>query len=373
MEVIMSDDIIFIKDEYEYNEYRKLSPQKIYYRKKVKFICSCCGKESVKTFRCLTKDLICKKCTNKAAQSRPEVKAKVKNTVLSRYGGYTMQSDTLKEKVRHTNIKKYGVENVFQNETIKEKIKQTYKSRYGVEYPGQSVEIKKKMTNSIMEHYGVEHPCQSDAVIEKYKQTFKSRYGVEYPGQAETIKEKIRETNRSKLELKYKELIPNLISYGNKSLTIYCDNCKTVFTIPKSLFFTRFNFGITLCTNCFPYNPKFSQGEKELVAYIASIYDGSILENDRTVIAPKELDIYLPDKKLAIEFDGTYWHADPRFFNENDEIDRKSATAKEIWEKDRIKERLCESIGIRLFRVKEYDWKTDTNTVKSEIKKIIKH
>lgn len=61
MEVIMSDDIIFIKDEYEYNEYRKLSPQKIYYRKKVKFICSCCGKESVKTFRCLTKDLICKK------------------------------------------------------------------------------------------------------------------------------------------------------------------------------------------------------------------------------------------------------------------------------------------------------------------------
>ena len=81
MEVIMSDDIIFIKDEYEYNEYRKLSPQKIYYRKKVKFICSCCGKESVKTFRCLTKDLICKKCTNKAAQSRPEVKEKVKNTV----------------------------------------------------------------------------------------------------------------------------------------------------------------------------------------------------------------------------------------------------------------------------------------------------
>lgn len=290
----MSDDIVFIKDEHDYIEYRKLSPQKIYHKKKVKFICSCCGKESVKTFRCLTKDLICKICTNKAAQSRTEVKEKVKNTVFSRYGGYTLQSNTLKEKVRRTNLEKYGVENVFQNETIKEKIKQTYKSRYGVEYPGQSIEIKKKITKSLMDRYGVEHPCQSEMVMEKSRQTFKSHYGVEYFSQSETIKEKIRNTNRSRLELKYKKLIPDLISYGNDSLTIHCNKCKTDFTIPKLLFFTRYEFGITLCTNCFPHNPKFSRGEKELCDYVRSIYDGPILENDRTVIAPKELDIYLP-------------------------------------------------------------------------------
>ena len=111
--------------------------------------------------------------------------------------------------------------------------------------------------------------------------------------------------------------------------------------------------------------------EKELCDYVRSIYDGPILENDRTIIAPRELDIYLPEKRLAFEFDGTYWHADPRFFDENYEIDYKTGTAKEIWKKDREKDQLCETAGIRLFRVREYDWITDTEVVKSEIEKLV--
>lgn len=32
--------------------------------------------------------------------------------------------------------------------------------------------------------------------------------------------------------------------------------------------------------------------------------------NDRNVLKPAELDIYVPGKKLAIEYDGMYWHSD---------------------------------------------------------------
>jgi len=46
--------------------------------------------------------------------------------------------------------------------------------------------------------------------------------------------------------------------------------------------------------------------EAEVLEFVKSIYDGTIVENDRTVIHPKELDIYIPDKRLAIEFDGLY-------------------------------------------------------------------
>lgn len=366
----MSDEI-FIKDENDFNEYRKLSPQKIYFRKKVKFICSCCGRESFKTFRYLTKDLICRICTNKIAQSRPETKEKIKNTVFNRYGGYTLQSDVLKEKVKQTTIKKYGVENVFQNDNIKEKIKQTHKKRYGIEYPGQSEKIKQKITETLLKHYGVEHPCQSNTILEKSKQTFKEHYGVEYPGQSEEIKEKIKETTRLKFELKYKKLIPNLLSYNNDTITIYCDNCKKESILPKSLFFVRFEHNINLCTNCFPINPKISSGEKEVVEYIMTIYDGIIIENNRHILNGKELDIYLPEKKLAIEFDGTYWHADPRFYSENQLIGVKNITAKEIWEKDKEKDLLCEQAGIKLIRIKEYDWLNNQDKIKEYIKSLL--
>lgn len=52
-----------------------------------------------------------------------------------------------------------------------------------------------------------------------------------------------------------------------------------------------------------------SKGEKEIVNYIKSIYNGIVLENDKKIIHPYELDIYLPEINIAIEFNGTYWHS----------------------------------------------------------------
>ena len=52
----------------------------------------------------------------------------------------------------------------------------------------------------------------------------------------------------------------------------------------------------------------YSKGEKELCQYIKSLYSGEILENTRKFIGGKELDIYLPELKLAFEYNGEYWH-----------------------------------------------------------------
>ena len=50
--------------------------------------------------------------------------------------------------------------------------------------------------------------------------------------------------------------------------------------------------------------------ENEITNFIKSIYEGEILNNVRNVIFPKELDIYIPQKKVAVECDGLYWHCD---------------------------------------------------------------
>lgn len=66
----------------------------------------------------------------------------------------------------------------------------------------------------------------------------------------------------------------------------------------------------------------------------------NIIQSDKTLLSGKEIDIYMPDKKLAIEFNGTYWHSS-------------------IY-KDRIyhqqKSLACEEKGVRLIHIFEYEW-----------------
>ena len=52
----MEDEIPFIRNIEDYENYKKLRPTKIYQRKKVRFICRSCQKESIKGFKSLTPD-----------------------------------------------------------------------------------------------------------------------------------------------------------------------------------------------------------------------------------------------------------------------------------------------------------------------------
>jgi len=61
------------------------------------------------------------------------------------------------------------------------------------------------------------------------------------------------------------------------------------------------------CPNC-ALAASTSRGEKELLEFIHSTYTGWIIENDRTILDGKELDIVLPDLGIAFEYNGVYWH-----------------------------------------------------------------
>ena len=52
-----------------------------------------------------------------------------------------------------------------------------------------------------------------------------------------------------------------------------------------------------------------STAEDVLRQDISAIYKGTIKSNTRKIITPLELDIYLPELKIAIEYNGTYWHS----------------------------------------------------------------
>jgi len=62
-----------------------------------------------------------------------------------------------------------------------------------------------------------------------------------------------------------------------------------------------------ICRVCTPKIAGFSLQEKEVFDYIKTIYDGEILENTRHL--GFEMDIFIPELDIGIEYNGTYWHS----------------------------------------------------------------
>lgn len=81
--------------------------------------------------------------------------------------------------------------------------------------------------------------------------------------------------------------------------------------------------------------------EKELYDKVKQFVP-DVVSSDREVIRPKELDMFLPTNKVAIEYDGLYWHSSGSQCN-----DRR------IKAKHLDKTTLCEKQGIQLFHVFE--------------------
>lgn len=114
------------------------------------------------------------------------------------------------------------------------------------------------------------------------------------------------------------------------------------------------------------HKPGISESEKEVLDFVKSLYKGVILENDKTFLDGKELDIYIPEKRLAIEFNGCYWHSDKAM------QDLKSIPPKEVasYAKYRHleKTKACEEKGVRLIHVFEDDWELKRSIVEDIIK-----
>lgn len=173
------------------------------------------------------------------------------------------------------------------------------------------------------------------------------------------------------INLGYYDLGYKLISYkGNGDYEIYCPHCKQNFiTKTSGQFWNRHPKHHEICTICNPLHKPYSYGEKELAEYVSSIYDGAILENNRTIIKPRELDIYLPELRLAIEYNGDYWHANPKYYSKDHIIGE--VPAKEVWKEDKQKINRCIKAEIELLIIWEDDWTNRQDVVKQELLDII--
>jgi hypothetical protein len=269
---------------------------------------------------------------------------------LRKYGKKPMELDWVKEKIKETNIKKYGVECVFQSKNIKEKIKETNIKKYGVDNPAKSDFIKKLTEENNIKKYGVNSPTKLKIVKDKSKQTNLIKWGSEYFTQSKKYLD-----NRLDRELDFvlRDLPTtlNIINNNSDGYHIICNLCKSESLINKVLYRLRKKNNITICPICNPINKTDSDSER-LVANFIGEHVNNIILKDRTILNGKEIDILVESNKIGFEYHGLYWHSE--IYKTKDYHLNKT--------------KLAESKGYKLIHVFEDEWVFKNNIVKSLIK-----
>lgn len=138
----------------------------------------------------------------------------------------------------------------------------------------------------------------------------------------------------------------SLVNYVNAhtKVNIICPVHGVFQQIPSSHWYLQ--QGCPICA----LSKQTSRGEKEVCAYIKSIYSGEVLENDKTQIGRMELDIFLPELRIGIEYNGSHWHKLKE--------ERQPGCHAE-------KERRCKEANILLINVEERDWKNNRKSIEN--------
>jgi hypothetical protein len=116
----------------------------------------------------------------------------------------------------------------------------------------------------------------------------------------------------------------------------------------------RFGISGNRCKKCF--NGGVSKQELDILNNIKLFANFEILNNDRNIIYPYELDIVIPSKKLAIEYCGLYWHSELAGKDKNYHLNKLN---------------MCIEKGYRLITIFEDEWLNKQEIVESRLLNIL--
>lgn len=278
-----------------------ITPKEYYdqfFKKESEGICPVCKKETpFLTMRKGYQKHCCARCAqrnpnteNNFRKNNPQknalIKNKTKTTMLSKYGGYGWSSNVLREKSTTTLVNNYGVSNIFQLPTIQTKARKNSHTK----------EANSKRVDTQLQK------------IEQLEQELNAVY----------IQNLLKQTKSSGW---YQSNIVTPIKYQGH-LFIKNEDVQTVLDYDNNAFHV------------------YSLVEKRIVQEIKAHYSGEIIENSKKIIKPKELDIYIPEKQIAVEFNGVYFHSSLTNTSPDYHL------AKSV---------LCRQKGIRLVHIYEFE------------------
>lgn len=216
---------------------------------------------------------------------------------------------------------------------IKERARATLIDRYGVTNAGQTKAAREAHSAFYADSEKVKE------ATEKYKNTMLERYGVK---------------NALQLPIDRLAIAQRNMSQETKEIFLDKDRFeKLVKNNSTPAVASMLGVNPTTVNNyirAYDIQVHGSSYEREIEALLRD-NDIRFVARTRKEISPLELDFYLPDYKVAIEFNGLYFHSD-------EVVDNHYHRVK--WEK-------CRAAGIRLLMINEDEWNQRPNVIKAKI------
>lgn len=191
----------------------------------------------------------------------------------------------------------------------------------------------KKMKETNLEKYGVSIPTQNSLIYNKIKQTNLKKYGVEFSSQKHLSIDTIDKLND-------KEYLSSALDLENVT-----DLSKRLGVDATTIYRYGRLHGI--------FDGYMSNIERSLGEFLESIEVKFQLHN-RTILDGDEIDFYIPEKKIAIEMNGLFWHS---------EI---SGAKGRRYHYDKWKR--CRYVGVDLITIFEDEWYSRKNAVTTILK-----
>ena len=232
--------------------------------------------------------------------------SKIKQTKLEKYGNENYINI---DKSKDTRFKKYGKWNsdkassIFLNRTQEEKTKHIQKSKQTKleKYGDANYNNRQQAVKTCLDLYNVTNPYQIEDIKEKAQE---HNYNAEiYQKRANT---RHNDLDNYELEHNCTRYIKIIELYGQGWLNIK-DTLDTLY-YKGSAFIPNNQIDIIK-----EYYDSQTHGtsRKEQFIYdsIINNYNGEIIRRCKSIISPYEIDIFLPELSLGIEFNGNYWHS----------------------------------------------------------------
>lgn len=275
---------------------------------------------------------------------------------------------TREEKLR-TSLRVYGAASPQQTPEAQNKRFATCTERFGSISPFGNAEVYQKGVDRIMERYGVANILYSDeikqkraakfggpspfsdpATVQKAHSMIEERYGASNYLQSDHYRERVRQElgvdwpNQSHISHAEVWLSGDLM----RTFLVDAPDAYTVFDLAQ-----YFNVDITAVykklkeyglEDLVSLHPSRSRYEDEIVQYLKTLGVVDIQLNAR-ILNRQEVDIYLPEHRIGIEFNGDYWHSD---------VYKTDHNGRSTYHQD--KSLLAADNDIFLFHIFEYEW-----------------
>lgn len=275
-------------------------------------------------------------CSKTCAQHNPTViermRVSQKKVYDEKYGGkHPMQTKATVEKFKRSMRTIHGDD--WYKTTHVEKTKKTKLSRYGDENYNNAASMKQ----TCLDRYGVDNARKISSVVDRVNKTVMDNH----------YKFLLALSKKNNIRLLFSRDEYVGYHFSNK-YKFECVTCKNQFES------TVFKLSNICCNKCFP--DKRLGLEKSFFDFLVGTVPPAveIKRHDRTVLVGKELDFYIPMKKMAFEVDGIYWHSEV-----GGNINRRYHLNKT---------NNCLFHGVRLFHIFETEWYEKADIVKSVIR-----